>query len=265
MKQIGLFGGGFQHSHSTTLWKKPSYFEWSKNKLEDITFFVDDAISYGLNQNCKIKIGWLVESRGVISNAIDYVKNNWMLISQNYDILITHDKSIYDLADNFYYLPPHGYWVDEPKIHNKTKLVSMISSNKSFLDGHKKRLEWVNKLKKNVDLFGNGFKTIEKKEEALNDYMFSVTIENDKYETYWSEKILDCFATGTVPVYYGSPDIGDYFNIDGIIMLTNDFDINSLNFDEYNKRKYAIEDNYKRVLKYDIIEDIIYNKWIKLQ
>jgi hypothetical protein len=263
MKKIGLFGGGFQHAHSTTLWKRPSYFEWSKNNLEDITFFVDDAIYNGLNQKCKFKVAWLVESRGVISEIINYVKNNWELISDNYDILITHDKSIYDLSDNFYYLPPHGYWVEEPKIHTKTKLVSMISSNKSFLSGHKHRLSWVNKFKDNVDLYGRGFKEINKKEEGLNDYMFSVTIENDNYPTYWSEKILDCFATGTIPIYYGSPDIGEYFNMDGIITLTDDFNIKELNSEEYNKRIPAIIDNFNRVKNYNIIEDIIYNKWIK--
>jgi hypothetical protein len=95
--------------------------------------------------------------------------------------------------------------------------------------------------------------------------MFSVTIENDIYETYWSEKILDCFATGTIPIYLGSPDIGDFFNMEGIILLTDDFDINSLSIDEYNSRIPAIKDNLNRVLNYDIIEDIIYNKWIRLQ
>jgi hypothetical protein len=134
-----------------------------------------------------------------------------------------------------------------------------MSSNKNY----QHRLDWVNKLNGFVDLFGSGFNYVSKKETALCDYMFSITIENDIYETYWSEKILDCFATGTVPVYLGSPDIGNYFNMDGIILLTDDFDINSLTTEEYNKRIPAIQDNLNRVLKYDIIEDIIYEKWIK--
>ena len=93
--------------------------------------------------------------------------------------------------------------------------------------------------------------------------MFSVTIENDSYLTYWTEKILDCFVTGTVPVYYGSPDIFDFFNEDGIILLNDDFDVASLNEEEYYKRMGAIEDNFNRALKYDVIEDIIYEKWLR--
>ena len=93
--------------------------------------------------------------------------------------------------------------------------------------------------------------------------MYSVTIENDKYETYWSEKILDCFATGTIPIYYGTPDITNFFNEDGIIFLNEDFDIKSLSKEDYQKRMSAIIDNFNKCLNYNIIEDIIYEKWIK--
>ena len=93
--------------------------------------------------------------------------------------------------------------------------------------------------------------------------MFSVTIENDSYKTYWSEKILDCFACGTIPIYYGSPDIGDYFNIDGIIILTDDFNVDQLTPELYYSKMEAVKDNYNRVLNYDVIEDIIYKEWLQ--
>ena len=262
MKKIGLIGGGFQHAYSTTLWKKPKKFSWEKGSVLDTTFFVDEAIVPGLGIKCERKIAWLVESRSVIHSTIEAVKEHYKEISKEYDFLFTHYKEIYDLADNFIYFPPHGYWIEEPKIHEKTKLVSMISSNKRIVSGHNYRLEWVDKLKDSVDLYGSGFNNFDKKESALNDYMFSITIENDSYETYWSEKILDCFATGTIPVYYGAPDIGDYFNMNGIILLTEEFDINSLTPSEYFKRIDAVEDNFRRVLQFNVIEDIIYEKYI---
>lgn len=259
MLKIGLIGGGFQHAYSSTLWKRPNNFIWSKNVIEDITFFVDESIEQGINVNCKRKFAWLLESRKISPNSVSFVKNNWEKVSNSYEILFTHNKEIYDLSENFIYLPPHGYWIESPKIHPKTKLVSMLSSNKNY--SH--RLEWVNNLRNVVDLYGRGFKDIDKKEEALNNYMYSVTIENDKYETYWSEKILDCFATGTIPIYYGSPDITNFFNEDGIIFLNEDFDIKSLSKEDYQKRMPAIIDNFNKCLNYNIIEDIIYEKWIK--
>lgn len=259
--KVGLIGGGFHHAHSSTLWKHPTHFVWSKNKIEDITFFVDDSIQLGLTVNCKRKFAWLLESRVITPSAVKFVKDNWKIISQEYEILFTHNKEIYDLADNFIYLPPHGFWIENPKIYDKNKLISMVSSNKNY----EHRLKWVDKLKNSVDLFGMGYNPFEKKEFALCDYMFSVTIENDIYETYWTEKILDCFATGTVPIYLGSPDIGNFFNTDGIIFLDEKFNIDGITVDDYYKRLPAIKDNFKRVLEYDIIEDIIFTKWLKLQ
>jgi hypothetical protein len=264
MEKIGLVGGGFQHAFSSTLWKKPKHFVFAKNVCLPTTFFVDWGIMQNLGRHsCQNQIAWVLESRDVHPGLTEKIINNYKQISEEYEILFTHDKNVYDLADNFIYTPSHGYWAEEPEIYKKTKLVSMVSSNKRMTKGHIHRLEWVNKLKDKVDLYGRGFEEVEKKEEALKDYMFSVTIENDSYLTYWTEKILDCFVTGTVPVYYGSPDIFDFFNEDGIILLNEDFDVASLNEEEYYKRMDAIEDNFNRALKYDVIEDIIYEKWLK--
>lgn len=139
----------------------------------------------------------------------------------------------------------------------------MISSNKRMVDGHNYRLNWVDKLRNKVDLYGTGFNPFDKKEDALADYMFSVTIENTQYETYWTEKILDCFACGTIPIYHGAPDLGNYFNMDGIIILDDNFDVKNLTSDLYLSKEDAIIDNYERAMKYDIIEDLIWEKFFK--
>jgi hypothetical protein len=227
MNKIGLIGGGFSHAYSSTLWKHPTYFEWSKGQIEDITCFVEEAIVPNINTKGK-KFAWIVESSSIIEGVIDSVIANYKEISESYEFLISHDRRIIGLAPNFYYLPPHGYGIETPQIYSKTKLCSMITSNKKMCDGHIFRLDWAHKLSDKVDMYGRGINTFNKKEEALADYLFSVTIENTEYNTYWSEKILDCFCCGTVPVYHGSLDIGDYFNTSGIIKLTDSFNIDQL-------------------------------------
>lgn len=263
MQEFGLIEGGFQHAFSSTLWKKPTYFTWAKNEIKDTTFFVDAAISRNINTPCPNKLGWVVESRVIIPDVIENFKKDWKEISQSYKYVFTHYKDLYSLADNFIYLPPHGYWIEEPKIYPKSKTVSLISSDKRFGPGHEFRLNWVNKLRDKVDVFGRNIRTMNKKEEALCDYMFSVTIENDQYETYWTEKILDCFVCGTVPVYHGSPDLGNFFNMDGVIILKDDFDPSKLTADLYYSMMPAIQDNFEKALKYNIIEDLIFDKYIK--
>jgi hypothetical protein len=259
MLKIGLLGGDFQHASSSTLWKPPTYFQWDKGKVNDITFCVDAAIMQNLDLQCPQKYGWVVESRVIIPKVIEDFKKNYKKISNSYKKVFTHYKDLYTLASNFIYLPPHGYWIEKPQIYPKTKLVSLISSSKNFGPGHEYRLDWVRKLKNKVDIFGRDIRTINRKEEALCDYMFSVTIENDQYETYWTEKILDCFVSGTIPVYHGAPDVGNYFNMDGIITLKKDFDPSMLSRELYESMMPAIEDNFQRALKFNIIEDLIFD------
>jgi hypothetical protein len=101
------------------------------------------------------------------------------------------------------------------------------------------------------------------KEFGLKQYMFSIAIENSSYRTYFTEKILDCFATGTIPIYWGSPDIGDHFNSDGIISFHDSFDINMLSEELYYSKIDAVKDNYERSLDYAVLENYIYKNYLK--
>lgn len=263
MIELGLLGGGFQHAYSSTLMKHPKYFSWAKNKIRDITCFMEEEIVPNINKHNNIKkFAWVLESSVIIPSVVNEVIQNYKEISESYEFLISHDKRISSLASNFYYLPPHGYWIENPQFYPKTKLCSMISSSKRMCGGHDFRLNWVDKLRNKLDLFGNGINAFNKKEDVLADYMFSVTIENSQYETYWTEKILDCFACGTIPIYHGAQDISEFFNMDGIILLDDSFDVSQLSEELYLSKENAIIDNFERTLKYDVIEDIMYEQFI---
>ena len=53
--------------------------------------------------------------------------------------------------------------------------------------------------------------------------------------------------------------------MDGVIVLTDDFDVNQLTPELYYSKMGAIKDNFERTLKYDVIEDIVYTKYIKIE
>jgi hypothetical protein len=265
MNKIGLFGGGFQHAYSSTLWKHPSFFKWEKNSSCEYNCFIDEAIVANINTPIK-KFAWLVENSETIekyTGTISKVIENAEEISKAYDFVLSHDKRLYSLAPNFYYLPSIGTWIETPRIYKKNKLCSMTCSNQRQLTGHDFRLQWAKKLINKVDLYGRWINPFNKKEDALCDYMFSVTIESAQYETYFTEKLLDCFATGTIPIYHGAPDISKHFNMDGIILLTENFDPSQLSPELYLSKENAILDNLNRVLKYNTIEDWIWERFIK--
>jgi len=49
-----------------------------------------------------------------------------------------------------------------------------------------------------------------RKREIMGKFKFVLCFENCVFPGYISEKIFDCFLAGSIPVYYGAPDIEDF-------------------------------------------------------
>lgn len=105
----------------------------------------------------------------------------------------------------------------------KTKLLSVVTSNKAFTKGHQDRIYFVEKLKRHfgdkVDVFGRGFLDFNDKWEVLAPYQYHIVIENSTSPDYWTEKLKDPFLSGTLPFYHGCSNIGDYFPADSYIRV----------------------------------------------
>ena len=97
----------------------------------------------------------------------------------------------------------------------KTKLISVIASSKTVTSGHAKRLRFAKKLKQHygdqIDFYGRGFKPMDDKLEALQDYRFNVVLENSSFDDYFSEKFTDCVIAGAYPLYHGCPNLERYY------------------------------------------------------
>jgi len=99
---------------------------------------------------------------------------------------------------------------------SKTRLLSVVCSAKVHSEGHKKRLEFVTALKRHfgdrLDWFGIGIRPIVDKSEAILDYKYHIAIENSCYPHYWTEKLADSYLGWALPIYYGCPNVTDYFD-----------------------------------------------------
>jgi hypothetical protein len=264
-KKINVVGDTFTHLTNgnkgySVHGKESKNIEWVKNG-SDITFYIDNTINNGIQDNRQgIKYLWLLESKNIKQGLVESILENRELVENTYETIFTHDQRLLSLGEKYKWVPAQGFWIKDPKIYQKSKMISMISSNKEMCEGHRLRLEWVDRIGDQVDLYGRGFNEIENKEDGLCDYMFSVAIENGQYKTYFTEKLLDCFATGTIPVYLGAPDIGNYFNKDGIIDLSDEFDISE---DLYYSKMDAIKENLEKAMKMEVLEDFIWDEYLK--
>lgn len=104
----------------------------------------------------------------------------------------------------------------------KRDRVSAILSNANSLPGHKFRktlLDFLNDKGFDFDHFGFGYNYIECKSEGLDPYKYSIAIENSSIPFYATEKIADCFARMTMPIYWGCPNITEYFPAEAMIII----------------------------------------------
>ena len=94
-------------------------------------------------------------------------------------------------------------------------------------------------------------------------------VENTLSDYFFCEKITNCFAAQTIPVYLGARKIDEFFNADGIIKIEN-LDIDALESilrqcteEEYLNRLPAVLDNYRRAQEYLNMDDYLYTHYLK--
>ena len=90
----------------------------------------------------------------------------------------------------------------------------------------------------------------------FKDSQFCLVIENSKMANYFTEKLNDCLITKTIPIYWGCPNIEEYFDTTGWIILKDESvehlakKINELTPDYYMKHIDTVEKNFKKVKEY---------------
>lgn len=228
----------------------------------------------------------LIEPRSIQPNVYDYV----LQVYDQYEYVFTHDSKLLNDLPNAKPILWGGVWcrlegiditsindkekkykIKEPK---KTKLISMVSSDKELCDLHKERKRIARKYKDKIDVFG----TIDGGNycdpiDALEPYMYSVVIENHIDNIWFTEKLLNCFATKTIPIYYGARDIDEYFDSNGIIRCetidTLEKAIDTLIENEerakafYNRRFHYIDLNYELSKQYEKFDEWLYKTYEK--
>ena len=123
-------------------------------------------------------------------------------------------------------------------------------SNFKITDGF--RIKFINELNKYkiVDMGGNYMNNIggpvKNKIKFLSSYKFSIAMENSEGQGYISEKILDSFIAGTIPIYYGGYMIDQFINQKAFILIKNEKDmIKKINYIKAIDNDYKL---YKKIL-----------------
>jgi hypothetical protein len=109
-----------------------------------------------------------------------------------------------------------------------------------------------------IDYGNNPFisSTYSAKNELFDEFQFALVIENSKETNYFTEKIMDCIVTKTIPLYWGCPNIAEYFDTTGWIILETESveelleKCKILTSDYYSRYTNIIEKNYETAKQY---------------
>lgn len=227
----------------------------------DKALVTDAYLSYPLSN--KLKFAWLVEPECVFPHSYNYIRSNY----SKFNKVLTHDKEVLDSVPNSVFVPFGTTFIknEDFAVYSKTKLISMVASGKNFTQGHYFRLSILNYARlrpDKIDLYGRQINPIDYKLDCLKDYMFSIAIENSKHDYWFTEKLLDCFLTGTIPIYWGCPSIDNFFDRNGIICFDTQSDleeiIKNLSTEMYESKLESIRTNFESAKNYINTYDEVY-------
>jgi hypothetical protein len=269
---IGLFDGCFQNSASVSLGGmnkgSPKNIAWQRGQHLPVTFYTDTNLERVWERDDKERSVALLVEPPSLSDTHYRIASD---LYDTYHYILTHQVDYIGGFDKIFWYPCGGTWLAPEQIglkHVKTKPCSMILSAKRGAAGHKLRHAIAPEARRSkmVELFGVGAgQPIDDKLDALAPYHFSIVVESCRERGYFSEKLLDCLLVGTIPIYWGCPDLPQYgFDPRGIIAFENAGQISDILSDLETFRLpvclEAMVNNFHKAQEYVCAEDWIFDK-----
>lgn len=230
-----------------------------------VQLFVDSTINDSQNSNYKIL--WVKEG-DEISNFKSYVLNNYKL----FDAILTYDSEILEKCSNSHFMAFGTSWVQDYNFnYEKLYQISHLTGHKRMTRGHIIRQEIHNKQKlinNPIDFYISQYggvnnehnnKILRESKNQLFNSQFHICVENSKQNGFFTEKIIDCFITKTIPIYWGCDNINDFFNTKGFFIANDTIDIinicNSITNETYLSKLEFINENYNKSIHYSTLLD----------
>lgn len=266
VKDVHIIDTAFAHAPGMSWYNEPQLMRWVRGQTGHVPvrFFTDRSLGQVDNYPANCNVALLIEPRCYDDTGYSICLRK----RSQFQYVLTYDREFkQELGECGLFYPIGGCWLTQPQmgIWSKTKNISIIASEKRQTHGHQLRHEAVKQLGRYMNVFGRSYKPVVYKHEALAEFYFSVVIENGQTDDLFTEKIIDCFLTGTVPIYWGTHAIDKYFNMNGVVTFSTigelTYLLGTLSPDFYHKAMDAIKDNYGRALQYRVAEDWIFKEY----
>lgn len=177
-----------------------------------------------------IRILWVIEPNEILGSRVNVINNY-----KNFDLILTWDTQILSSCPNSKLFPYGTTWIKDYDFSiNKEYAITSLIGGKTQTPGHILRTLVLEKSKLitsiPIHLYNSintpctnfyNFKQMQSNswKNELFYSQFHIAIENVTSNNWFTEKLIDCFQTKTIPIYIGCDNIGDYFDLRGIFHL----------------------------------------------
>ena len=184
---------------------------------------------------CKVSL-ILVEPKAVHARYYNIIP----ILRYLYHNILVRDPKLASKFNNVHSFSFAELWIETDNLKlpdfSQKGGISLIASMKNDLEGHKLRHKLISLDKSYTHQFltplGRAYEQFENMVSALAPFQYSVVIENSIEPHYFSEKILNCLACKTIPIYWGHDSVKQYFDTSNWLFF-NDLE------DGYEKIKFA--------------------------
>lgn len=255
IKQLGYMPGyGLYSSHKFT-----------RQFPVQVSVSIDNVSTSG---DAEYKVLLQSEPPNLYIKFCSMVLDNW----DKFDLILTYDDRLLHLPNAREFCAV-GSWISDNLELKKENQISFMMSSKINGTAYHMRYMILRRLQNKSKIGEFDFKwhrsppRTPSKDPYFQNAKFNIACENQIMTNMYTEKLLDCFKTKTVPIYYGCTNIEKYFNPRGIIRFNSieEFDdiISNLTPGVYDEMLPYVEENYEigrpywEKTVYQRIEDIV--------
>lgn len=163
--------------------------------------------------------------------------------------VLSYDEALLAALPNGIFFPYGSTWIPDWRSLDltKTAMCSLIASEKRSQRGHVLRHSLAERVRReglDVEVMGRGYQPFGAKAEGLARFRYSIVVENVREQNCFTEKLIDAVLCQTVPIYWGCPNIGDFFDTTGMILCDGEEDmimaLQSMSEEDYAARLPAL-------------------------
>jgi hypothetical protein len=198
-------------------------FTFTEEAIEECDYLVildypKDDFSIRVNKENIIHL--CLEPPNEVSKYRQYANKNVKWIFNQFDIkknnILSHGALPWHIDKDYDFL-------NDLKIEslNKENKIVWITSNQRSSKGHNMRMDFFDRIKELpfVNLYGRGINPVNDKWDVLKTSKYAIAYENFQNDYYWTEKIIDCYLSYTMPLYFGCNTIENYFPENSFIQI----------------------------------------------